>query len=386
MLANCDSDGIWRDIAHMTDSRGGQKNWGEHTHQEIFQQPSLWEDTFRRVQQVNWGLPGNGTGILSGAGSSAFAAAAIQIASAKCRAVPSTDLLLDPRPLENASFLMSVARSGDSPECDAVVQLCAEQYPSVPQFAITCNSEGRLARDPSIKVLLLDSRTNDQSLVMTSSFSNITLAGLCIQDANRLRADLPMVCEHVDRALEDFDKIAYEIAQVLPARAMILASAPLFPCAQEGALKVLEMTAGKVAVVCETFLGVRHGPMSFLQEDTLVVCLLSSDPYCRRYEMDLVNELRAKGLGRLVAIGASAPEEGAFAWKVPAAAPNLPDYLRTAFEIVFIQLLAYHLSLRAGLNPDSPSPEGIIQRVVNGVRIYERTMVGATPPTTTLPE
>jgi tagatose-6-phosphate ketose/aldose isomerase len=33
-------------------------------------------------------------------------------------------------------------------------------------------------------------------------------------------------------------------------------------------------------------------------------------------------------------------------------------------------LLGYHLSLRIGLNPDNPSPDGIINRVVSGVRIY----------------
>jgi len=49
----------------------------------------------------------------------------------------------------------------------------------------------------------------------------------------------------------------------------------------------------------------------------------------------------------------------------------MPDSLRTPFEIVFPQLLAYHLSLRADLNPDDPSPNGVINRVVQGVRIYE---------------
>jgi tagatose-6-phosphate ketose/aldose isomerase len=51
-------------------------------------------------------------------------------------------------------------------------------------------------------------------------------------------------------------------------------------------------------------------------------------------------------------------------------APELPDHLRTPFEIVFPQLLAYHLSLAMGLNPDNPSPDGIINRVVNGVTLY----------------
>ena len=56
---------------------------------------------------------------------------------------------------------------------------------------------------------------------------------------------------------------------------------------------------------------------------------------------------------------------------MPALAPDLPDSLRTPFEVVYGQLLGYHLSLRAGLNPDNPSLGGIITRVVQGVTIHE---------------
>jgi tagatose-6-phosphate ketose/aldose isomerase len=50
--------------------------------------------------------------------------------------------------------------------------------------------------------------------------------------------------------------------------------------------------------------------------------------------------------------------------------PHAADDLRTPFEIVIPQLLGYHLSLRIGLNPDNPSPDGVINRVVQGVNIH----------------
>jgi tagatose-6-phosphate ketose/aldose isomerase len=56
---------------------------------------------------------------------------------------------------------------------------------------------------------------------------------------------------------------------------------------------------------------------------------------------------------------------------VPANAPHLPDYLRVPFEAVFPQLLAYHLSLSCGLDPDNPSPDGVITRVVQKFRLHE---------------
>jgi tagatose-6-phosphate ketose/aldose isomerase len=131
------------------------------------------------------------------------------------------------------------------------------------------------------------------------------------------------------------------------------------------------MTAGRITVLAETHLGLRHGPMSFLRPDTLVVSLQSSDPRHRRYEEDLLDELRGKKLGRIIGIAADDSRRGLLHVAVPAMAAELPDSLRTPFEIVFPQLLAYHLSLREELNPDSPSPGGVITRVVQGVRIYE---------------
>jgi len=55
---------------------------------------------------------------------------------------------------------------------------------------------------------------------------------------------------------------------------------------------------------------------------------------------------------------------------VPASAPDLPDRLRTPFEIVFPQLLALHLSLRLGMNPDVGSTRAVINRVVQGMRVH----------------
>jgi tagatose-6-phosphate ketose/aldose isomerase len=55
---------------------------------------------------------------------------------------------------------------------------------------------------------------------------------------------------------------------------------------------------------------------------------------------------------------------------IPAMAPDLPDDLRVPFEIVFPQLLAYHLSMASQLDPDNPSPDGVITRVVQRFQLH----------------
>jgi len=115
--------------------------------------------------------------------------------------------------------------------------------------------------------------------------------------------------------------------------------------------------------------------MSFVRPDTAVICLLSNDRAVRLYEEDLVRELRKKKLGYLVGIchdgDINQTNEQLFDEVIPPLLPQAPDDVRTPFEILGLQLFGYHLSLRAGLDPDNPSPSGVINRVVPGIRIYE---------------
>jgi tagatose-6-phosphate ketose/aldose isomerase len=342
---------------------------GAITHAEILRQPELWLTTAERMRRAptDW-LASAGPVVIAGAGTSAYAASAIAAAWPRATAVPTTDLLLDaPAYFQSASVLISLARSGDSPESMAVVRRIQRQHPDVRHLAITCNPEGELANAPGVEAIVLDPRTNDRGLAMTSAFSNLVLAGLCLRHQREIDLALPAIAARTQAALPLLDRSADAVAQLPFSRMTVLASPPLEAAAREASLKVLEMSAGKIVTLPETFLGLRHGPMCFLRRDSLVLCLHSSSAHKRKYERDLVAELREKNLGHIVAIGW---DVGGDEETVPANAPELPDSLRTPFEIVFPQLLAYRLSLNAGLDPDNPSPDGVITRVVQAVRTY----------------
>ncbi len=353
---------------------------GSLTLTEILQQPILWPTSIERIENARSALPVSSTyAIVTGAGTSAYAAAAVAQASDLMREIPTTDLLTASRDeivkvapeFAQDGLLVSLARSGNSPESVAVVERFQTMFPNARHLAITCNREGRLANMPDVQAIVLDPRTNDRSLAMTSSFSNLVLAGLALQHSEELAGVLPGICRRATQLLPQLQRAAEKLAQRAASRVLILASGVLRPFASEAALKVLEMTAGRVVTFSESYLGLRHGPMSLLQSDSLVLCLASSDPLTRRYEEDLVNELRQKKLGHIIAI---APEEFAAAsveQHIEPIAPELPDSLRTPFEIVFPQLFAYQLSLRSGLNPDEPSPDGVITRVVERFRIHK---------------
>jgi tagatose-6-phosphate ketose/aldose isomerase len=158
-------------------------------------------------------------------------------------------------------------------------------------------------------------------------------------------------------------------------RICFLGTGPLKGVAVESSLKVLELTAGTVLTFNESFLGVRHGPISAIDEETLVVGFVSSDTRRRSYEMDLLEEIRDKKLGKSILM--IVPHGG---WEEPDNLAKLgvklplqiavDDYYRPPVDVFVGQLLGLFASIKLGLKPDAPSPSGAISRVVSKVRIY----------------
>jgi len=348
---------------------------GEYTLREIARQPELWPITDQGIRAVlekrNLGHKlQNRRVLITGAGTSAYAASAIAAAWPGAAAVPSTDLLVDAeRYLDGVDVLISVARSGQSPESAAVVERVRSLRPEIFQLAVVCDPDSALAR-ANVELITLDPRTNDRSLVMTSAFSNLVLAGNALAQPDAVAAGVEEHSKCAADLISEIELACRRVAERVKERIVVLSSSPLLGWASEAGLKMLEMTAGRYSIVTETYLGLRHGPMSFVKPDTLVLCLLSSDPIRRSYEMDLIAELRTKKIGYLVGIADPEEAKGIFDEIIPAIAPQENDALRTPYEIVGPQLLGYHLSLNLGLNPDNPSPDGIINRVVQGVRIH----------------
>jgi tagatose-6-phosphate ketose/aldose isomerase len=144
--------------------------------------------------------------------------------------------------------------------------------------------------------------------------------------------------------------------------------------ARESALKLLELTSGKTLTLSESALGLRHGPMAALDHDTLFVCFLSGDRRVQRYERDLLEEVGKKMLVKCrVVVGSSELSEQDFDGEyriAPAGSNVVADEYRPAIDVIFGQLLGLFFSLRWKLQPDCPSPNGAINRVVQNLSIH----------------
>src|SRR5882762_8296810 len=364
-----------------------------HTLREICQQPSTWERTCalmcEKAGDLHSALAGISTLILTGSGSSEYAGDCVRGSlqselGVVTQAIGGGALLAhgsSALPPGKPGLMVSLARSGDSPESVGAVALMLRTQPDIRQLVLTCNQAGSLAqtyrRDSRVAVITLGEETNDQGLVMTSSFTNLVLAARFLGLLERPET-YRTVCEQLSRTAS---ALIYEhlgalagLAKAPFKRVLFLGSGSRFGGAREAALKMLEMTAGRVTTMCETYLGLRHGPMSYVHDDTLVVCFLSSDPTLRAYEADLIRELDQKELGlRKLIVGEGIPPELVRENDVALNCKGLDrlgDENTSVIDVLAAQLLAFFRCLEVGLRPDSPSEDGVISRVVQTFTLY----------------
>jgi tagatose-6-phosphate ketose/aldose isomerase len=367
-----------------------------YTLREIWQQP----DTLRATCEImlqNRDLLSQISGdarllLLTGSGSSEYAGDCVRLPLQNelritAQTIPSGMILTHGSkalPPGRPALMLSLARSGDSPESVGALSFLLEAEPEIRHLILTCNRSGRLAErfreHPRVSVIVLDERTNDRSLVMTSSFTSLALAARFLGLVNTPQT-YRLVCERLSRVAErliehHFGMLA-RLATTSFRRAVFLASGARFAAAREASLKMLEMTAGRVTTLCETYLGLRHGPMSYVQENSLIVCSLSSDPLVRAYEVDLIRELDRKGLGmsKLI-IGEGIPQElvrnGDVALEC-AGLGEVGDENACIIDVLAGQLLGFFRCLKEGFRPDSPSEHGVITRVVETFTLHSRS-------------
>ena len=370
---------------------------------EIYQQPATWRKTCAQLAACKEELQAfldkvvkaeDFDIVLTGAGTSEFVGNSLYHAlnkkyNFKVKSYASTDIVPNPEDTlsrTKPTLLVNFGRSGNSPESVGSVEAAEVVCENLYHLFVTCNCEGALSKLADKKdncfALNLTPETHDKSFAMTSSYSNMYLATYLALNLDRLEeitAAVEKICVAGENFLDNqYDLVAKIVNEFNFDRIVYLGNIALKGVAQESALKMLELTAGKVATMYDSQLGFRHGPKSIINDTTLTVAYLSDDAYRRQYELDLIKEMAGQRKGNKIAVVYNKACEGIeeladYTLQINVGC-DMENIMLGLDFIMFAQTLAVMKSLSMGITPDNPCPTGEVNRVVKGVILYPYTL------------
>lgn len=374
---------------------------GFNTATEIFQQPELWLETLKMVESqkqkidkfISERLDKNNTRVIfTGAGTSAYVGSMVASHINKksnylFESISTTDIVANPENYlkkDIPTIMVSFARSGNSPESVAAYTLATQLVDDISHVFITCNSEGKLAEisqgKENVLLILMPDKSNDKGFAMTSSFSCMTLASLLVFDMKNFEENKKQAIEMISIARDILENQYNKLNDLINydfERVVYLGSGAFYGLAKEGSLKLLELTRGQITSLHETVLGFRHGPKSILNDKTLVFIFISLDEYSRKYDLDLLNEIyNNSGNHKVIPISNSYIEEidkvsDHYIYLSKEKNNINGEGFATLLYLLFPQVFALKSSIKTMVEPDNPNPSGLVNRVVQGVTIYE---------------
>lgn len=337
---------------------------GIHSYTEITSQPHVWAQAVSAFQQqagalaALWAAGGFDHVLLTGCGSThylALAGAALiqQLTGISARAYPASEIALRPDFVllpHSKPLLITVSRSGETTETIAAARVFRARTDS-PVIAVTCVSTSTLAVDADLSFAI--DAAQETSVAQTRSFASMMIVVQCIAAALAGRDDfaaLERLTPTATRLLERYGSLAQRLGEDRQLdRFFFLGSGRLFGIANEGMLKMKEMSLS----YSEAFhvLEFRHGPMSMVNEHSLVVGLLSDE--AAPQEIAVLRQMRARG-AQILALAEA--DHGLSDWAhVVSIESGLPAWARPVTYLPVLQLLAYHRALSNGQNPDMPA-------------------------------
>lgn len=330
---------------------------GEHTYYEITNQRQAWIQALGLVESNLGSFQSlfndfSGEVILTGCGSTYYlaqsGAALLQLVTGhNSRAVPASEILINPHicfsQTENQKLLIAISRSGSTSETLKAVEFFnKERLGKV--VAITNYGEGQLAGLADLAYVI--SEGQEQSIAQTRSFASmyICMTAICLAAAGLETERLSMAAlpELGVTLLQQYESSMRALGKnPLFDRFYFLGNGPRYGLANEVSLKMKEMTLSHSEPF--HFLEFRHGPISMINENSLVIALVSEGG--RILEEQVLKDVRKLG-GHVLTV---AEKNADISFN-----SGINELVRNVLYLPALQLLAYYRSIEKGLNPDQP--------------------------------
>jgi len=338
---------------------------GQHTWAEITGQPEAWRATLEafaadRVALEDFLNQADFAQVLVvGCGSTHYLAqTAAAILTRRTRtpahALPSSELWLFPSTISpGRTLLLAVSRSGTTTETLRALERFRETHGG-PALAITCYPESPLVQQADLA--LVTPAGQERSVAQTRSFTSMLFL---TQALSAVLARDEAGVERLHRlpdALEDLVARLGDLPQRLGAdqdieQIFFLGGGPLYGLANEAMLKIKEMSLSHTEAYHP--LEFRHGPMSMVDEHTLVVGLLSDTGLAE--ELRVLEEMQGLGACTLALIEDASVLTGWQADYLVELCSGLDEWERGPLYLPVLQRMAYHRAMAKRLDPDRPN-------------------------------
>lgn len=229
--------------------------------------------------------------------------------------------------------VIAISRSGESTE--TVLALREAQKAGIHVIGITCEEGSTLAKEADT-VIYAETHPRE-GVVMASSASLMLLEGLRLAGVS---IDGAAIAQEGEKLFSDNEN---KLAEAVKGRShfVVLGSAELQGVAQEGALKLMEMSISYSQAFFP--LEYRHGPMSLVDDQTLIVLLYHPDT--AEAEAKVAREMEEKG-ARVIGIGGPGT--------VTIAMSETDSARRALLALPLLQWLGQLVALQKGVNSEAP--------------------------------
>lgn len=338
------------------------ESYETHTLHEIVTQPLAWQaalDTVEKHQEAIRHLlqaEGYSDIIVTGCGSTHYLSQAVapllqRMLGKRARPVPASELLFFPETIiapDSRTLLFTISRSGQTTETIRATRLFKQRYGG-PVVTISCYPEAELVALSDLALVVPEGQ--EQSVVQTRSFSAMLLAAQAASTlAHGPQFQAMQSLPHMGEALiANHHNLARQLGEDTRfERFYFLGSGLQYGLASELNLKMKEMSLSDSEAF--HFMEFRHGPMSMVNEHTLVVGMLSD--VASNHEIAVLREMRALG-GKTLVLSENPVPTGAADFQVNFHS-GLTENNRAVLYLPLLQLLGYYRARINGQNPDHP--------------------------------
>lgn len=333
------------------------KKPGGNTYEEIISQPIAWAEALEVTDRLGksfeqlWQKTSGGPVLFIGCGSTYYlslAAASLftELTGSLARAVPAGELFLYPQtydPAEVPTLLVAISRSGTTSETISAVRHF-QSLKAQPVVGITNYPDSPLAKACDLPIAIPAGQ--EKSVAQTRSFASMYLAATALAVRASGRTDLQNAMvglpERGEKLIAASQSLVSTIGERLDIdRIYFLGSGSRYGLACETNLKMKEMTLTHSEPF--HFLEFRHGPMSMVRQEAMVIGLRSS--VNAKYEQAVLDDMASLG-GNIFSLAESDADINFDS--------GLPEVVRNVLYLPPLQLMAFYRSMAKGLDPDRP--------------------------------